>query len=188
MKINSFSILSVSLLISGCLSTYKGDFACGLPNGVLCEPMDKIYQRVTDNSAYPSTSAPAIISRNAPIISKSLDSGQPLRSSETVYRIWIAPYTEGNTFYDQRFIYEVVSGGNWLFNHNESKSLKTAKPSIKRSATSDTQMKTPSTQNNVTSGAGVNITLPENMEGLGSSVGEFTKEIRKAVDNLKPNQ
>lgn len=119
--------------MTGCVSFSgyggaNGSFACKAPDGVQCQSMTGIYanamannlpsQQVTHKSNK-NTRATEAYSSNT--LTTALSSGQPLRSSAEVVRLWLAPWqdTEGD-LHDQKYVYLVTDYGTWNLAHTRS--------------------------------------------------------------------
>ncbi len=115
-------ILSMAFLLiglNGCTSM-NSSFDCPNRAGVSCKSLDQINGMV-DNGQIRSHS---MITREVEVVSidqpefqtfkGSMGVYAPMRSHETVQRIWIAPYedTEGN-YHGESFMYAVMKEGQW---------------------------------------------------------------------------
>ncbi|MEN9905308.1 MAG: hypothetical protein RLZZ555_1873 [Pseudomonadota bacterium] len=126
--------MGVVLALSACssMSGYdaKSSFACKAPDGILCESMSGIYanarannlpgQRV--NGYEGKVGDVAELSRTkagGSVMTRSIESGTPIRSAPRVLRVWFAPWEDSDgDLHDQSHVYLTVDSGRWLIEHN----------------------------------------------------------------------
>jgi conjugal transfer pilus assembly protein TraV len=142
----ALAVLSGCSTLSGLDS--KDSFKCPAVGGVPCESITEIYDRSQagtlpaqsaigvksrlDNELSPLSPPTAIqpskgvvrASLATPLaqsgVAATLNSGMPLRTTQRVLRIWLAPWedSEGH-LHDQSYIYVTVGDARWLPEHNK---------------------------------------------------------------------
>lgn len=133
-------------MLAGCssfsgLAGSKSDLACKAPDGVICTSVSGIYANSLEDALPGQLNDPARngtikkatatdhqagapISSDPPAYSPRVlvtpESGDPLRQSPLVLRVWIAPWedTDGD-LHDQHYVYMVVNNGKWLIESNQ---------------------------------------------------------------------
>lgn len=124
-------LLLSTVLLSGCASM-NSDFDCPMKPGVMCKSLDGVNTMVdqgqlntketdTDckdcqNTKSNDAKQSHLSSFNTPFPAKiGLQPGEPLRYSESVLQIWIAPYEDAQGNYHQESdVFTVVKGGHWI--------------------------------------------------------------------------
>jgi conjugal transfer pilus assembly protein TraV len=135
-RLPSFICLATSLGLAACgsLSGYdaKDSFSCKAPDGILCESMSGIYSNAQQNNlpgqrvhhssnpeSTPEAAADASDKTTAPVLSKPIYSGTPIRTAPRILRVWFAPWEDSDgDLHDQSYIYLPVDTGRWLIEHN----------------------------------------------------------------------
>ena len=143
MKVNFKYLLAIScvlpaLLLSGCASI-NSDFDCPMKPGGMCKSLDHVNAMVdrgelgtnqpeadcvdcdktgkgTLDQKESETNSGGISDFKTPFPSKiGVQPGKPLRYSETVLQIWLAPYedTQGN-YHQESDVFTVVKPGHWI--------------------------------------------------------------------------
>lgn len=104
-------------LISGC-TTMNSKFTCKTADGVMCRSLDDVNSMVDrgelgQNFRKVETGKSAI--NFTPIFSKNSHVSVPLRSGESVLRIWTAPYEDSNgNYHEDSVFYTVIKPGHWI--------------------------------------------------------------------------
>lgn len=112
-------ILLSQLILGGC-TTMNSSLDCPNQAGVNCKSLDQI-NRMVDTGQIRSRSDAHIstciscVPQFQPFPMSQYWAGSPIRYSETIQRIWIAPYedTVGN-YHQDSLIYSVMQGGHWM--------------------------------------------------------------------------
>ncbi|HEX4045460.1 MAG TPA: type IV conjugative transfer system lipoprotein TraV [Gammaproteobacteria bacterium] len=110
------------VFLTGCASNANLD--CPMKPGVRCESLDRVNARVNAGEIGSEETLPATTKSIEHIYSaktmKTMDSPilslkEPLRSDETVMRIWIAPFedTSGN-YHQESSVFTIVKSAYWL--------------------------------------------------------------------------
>ena len=110
-------IILIAGLIGGC-TTMNSKFTCKTPDGVMCRSLDDVNSMV-DRGELGHNSSRVDNSKNAlnfiPMYSHYSSLGKPLRSGESIMRIWTAPYEDTNgNYHDASVFYTVVKPGYWI--------------------------------------------------------------------------
>jgi conjugal transfer pilus assembly protein TraV len=108
-------ILLITFL-SGC-AHLNSEFDCPMKPGISCESLDKVNARI-DRGEIGNDESCSNISISPPsylTASNIKNSRHPLRFSETVMRVWVAPFedTSGN-YHQESEIFTVVKPGAWI--------------------------------------------------------------------------
>lgn len=104
--------VGLSSLLTGCEGLNSG-FTCPLKPGVSCQSLDQVNTLVDQGKiAQVSTSQKTV---QKIVIAEGGDSKNIHRASETVMRLWIAPYqdTHGN-YFSASVVYHVIQPGHWV--------------------------------------------------------------------------
>lgn len=115
--IKSFMVPMISILLSGCMGM-GSKFDCNVESGGKCAPMHHINQMasygVFAERSYKS--GELMLTKNKYSESKQQTyEVAPMRSSEKIQEIWLAPYEDSNGYYHNgSSIYAVVKKGKWL--------------------------------------------------------------------------
>ena len=126
-------VLSLPALLAGCAGTMsgldgQGKCSCKAPDGIACASLAGVYANALQNNlpgqerpaetattpkvASPGHTPPSTITRPVP------SSGEPIRSAQTVRRIWLAPWEDDEeVLHDQSYVYFVVDPGRWQLAH-----------------------------------------------------------------------
>jgi conjugal transfer pilus assembly protein TraV len=137
------AITAISVL-AGCTSVLSGldakdSFTCKAGGGVPCESMTTIYNR-TQAGTLPAQQAIAVRSSTPAVtsafhsqasasISVTPNSGQPLRSTPRVVRLWIAPWLDADgDLHDASYVYMSIGQGKWLIDHSQQQIMNTFGP------------------------------------------------------------
>ena len=126
-------VLALPALLAGCAGTMsgldgQGKFSCKAPDGIACASLAGVYANALQNNlpgqerpaeaattpkvASPGHTPPSTITRAVP------SSGEPIRSAQTVRRIWLAPWEDDEeVLHDQSYVYFVVDPGRWQLAH-----------------------------------------------------------------------
>lgn len=139
------SLIVLSLVSIGALpgcGTIRGEYACGVPSGVICKSLKEVY--ADTNGRLPPPEKPPVENKTtggrnedaakeqagaykATLLTSQIvnlpkiEPGQPLRMEPRVLRIWYAPWEdEERVFHDQSFAYVVVDDGRWLLSQNRN--------------------------------------------------------------------
>lgn len=121
----AFSSLLV-LALTGCASTMsgfegQGKFACQAPDGISCASLSGVYANALQNNlpgqvrrVEAATGEPSGEKITRPVPS----SGEPIRSTQKVRRVWLAPWEDDDeVLHDQSYLYFVVDPGRWQVEH-----------------------------------------------------------------------
>ncbi|MCP5152442.1 MAG: TraV family lipoprotein [Chromatiales bacterium] len=108
--------LAMSSLLSGCASAPR--YACGLPDGVTCEPVSAVYARsIEGRMGHPDAfdSPPPVSRRDAsPPIVATVQPGSPVLAAPRTLRIWVAPWEDADgDLHDETFLYLRLDAGAW---------------------------------------------------------------------------
>ncbi len=122
LKNKTFSLFVLIALLSGC-SSMNSSFDCPMKAGVRCESLDQVNQAVDrgeirDVDQDKLEAAPLhtrTLSFDSYPSTTKLSHGEPLRFSESVQRIWIAPFedTAGN-YHQSSEVFTITQGGHWI--------------------------------------------------------------------------
>ena len=86
--------------------------------GITCESIDKINERIdkgelSHENKQGNQYDPTILSKN--YADASAEDGEPLRYSETVMRVWFAPFEDNDGNYHQASeIFTITKPGSWI--------------------------------------------------------------------------
>lgn len=114
-------LILLCLLLNGC-SGINSQFDCPMKPGIRCESIDSVNARVDrgeigGGSTLSTTSIIQPISYKHSAYSRfsPFKKGEPLRYSETVMRVWVAPFEdkEGN-YHQESDIYTITKPGSWI--------------------------------------------------------------------------
>jgi conjugal transfer pilus assembly protein TraV len=117
-------------LLSGCASM-NSSFDCPMKPGVMCKSLDNVNSMVDqgqlgkekeidckdcNTNKTNNTSANHLKDFNTPFPEKiGIQPGDPLRYSESVLQIWIAPFEdEQGNYHQESDVFTVVKGGHWV--------------------------------------------------------------------------
>lgn len=122
-------MLSAVFLLSGCASL-NSNFDCPMKPGVMCESLDQVNMQVDQGAlGSASTASPCKTCHTMKIgqsnvnnnnlkqytPSVTIPSDTPVRTRETVMRIWMAPYEDkSGNYYQSTVLYTVVKPGYWI--------------------------------------------------------------------------
>ena len=131
-------------LLAGCAGTMsgldgQGKFSCKAPDGIACASLAGVYANALQNNlpgqerpaetattpkvASPGHTPPSTITRPVP------SSGEPIRSAQTVRRIWLAPWEDDEeVLHDQSYVYFVVDPGRWQLAHTRRNASEAYRP------------------------------------------------------------
>jgi len=125
MKIQLKMVLYIGMaFLTGC-SSLNAQFDCPMKPGIRCESIDSINARVDRGelgqpeikNIMPTASYTPINYKSNFNFSKRnyAPKGEPVRYSETVTRVWVAPYedTAGN-YHQESEIYTISKPGHWI--------------------------------------------------------------------------
>ncbi|WP_299161698.1 type IV conjugative transfer system lipoprotein TraV [Accumulibacter sp.] len=137
-------VLSLPALLAGCAGTMsgldgQGKFSCKAPDGIACASLAGVYANALQNNlpgqerppeaattpkvASPGHTPPSAITRPVP------SSGEPIRSAQTVRRIWLAPWEDDEeVLHDQSYVYFVVDPGRWQLAHTRRNASEAYRP------------------------------------------------------------
>jgi type IV conjugative transfer system lipoprotein TraV len=137
-------VLALPALLAGCAGTMsgldgQGKFSCKAPDGIACASLAGVYANALQNNlpgqerpaetattpkvASPGHTPPSIITRPVP------SSGEPIRSAQTVRRIWLAPWEDDEeVLHDQSYVYFVVDPGRWQLAHTRRNASEAYRP------------------------------------------------------------
>lgn len=162
------------LALGGCAGTLTGldggsSFACKAPDGVTCSSLSGVYANAVQHNLpalRKDGNAEKTDAQTAPvagITGKVASSGDPIRTSPRVLRIWIAPFedTEGD-LHDQAYIYAVASAGRWEIEHNRQHIVERYRPTFLMGADGAARNKPPGNPQISPKATGRGVTLPGN--------------------------
>ena len=98
-----FLLLILPVLLTGC-AAMNSDFDCGVKPGVMCKSLDQVNAMIDQGE----------LGGKEKTFDVPFKPGVPYRHSDTVMRIWIAPYedVQGN-YHQESVIYTVIKPGRW---------------------------------------------------------------------------
>lgn len=113
-----FLIILVVSFIDGC-TTMNSKFTCKTPDGVMCRSLDDVNGMVDRgelgqnyNKIYSNKNALNFTPMSSHVSSFT---GKPLRSGESIMRIWTAPYEDSNgNYHEASVFYTVIKPGHWI--------------------------------------------------------------------------
>lgn len=124
----TFIILMTPLLLNACST--KAKYACGVPNGVGCQSISRVYENSQTGG---SMAAPAAVNASLkkghhrkpmPLPSKreteqtvvNVEAGAPLYIPPRRVRIWISQWVDKqNVLHDETYLYMIDGEGRWSY-------------------------------------------------------------------------
>lgn len=142
---------AISLSLTGCMTMSGLDggstFSCKAPDGVTCSSLFGIYTNaVADNlpgmqkkshsgaaaiaaASSESNASPAAVASN--IRGRAPSAGMPIRSTQKVMRIWVAPFEDNDgDLHDQSYVYMVADIGRWNIEHSQRRIVDRYRPTF----------------------------------------------------------
>ena len=118
---------AAALTLAGCASGPK--YACGVPEGVTCQPVSAVYASSAGGSpalagAASGEEAPTVGGAEAvasrpraevarPVVA-TVQPGEPVLTAPRVLRLWIAPWEDAaGDLHDETFLYLRIDDGRW---------------------------------------------------------------------------
>ena len=130
----TFIILMTPLLLNACST--KAKYACGVPNGVGCQSISRVYensQMSIESTVGGSMAAPAAVNSSLkkgphrkpmPLPSKreaeqsvvNVEAGAPLYIPPRRVRIWVSQWVDKqNVLHDETYLYMIDGEGRWSY-------------------------------------------------------------------------
>jgi conjugal transfer pilus assembly protein TraV len=121
--IRAILVIVMTFILSAC-SSINSQFDCPMKEGIRCESIQSVNARVDrgeigNNHLISNTTNPVIhpiTYKDSTFIKNNYSlTGEPLRYSETVMRVWLAPFEdkEGN-YHQESDIYTITRNGKWI--------------------------------------------------------------------------
>lgn len=120
-----FPLFSLSLLLAGCESM-NSKFDCPMGSGVMCRSISDVnamvdggkistaYSKNNNNSYMPSKNSQTVTPPTSAAINHGVY-GEPAKQSDSVLRVWVAPYQDQDGNYNQQsLVYATVKKGQWM--------------------------------------------------------------------------
>lgn len=116
---------SLALTLAGCSTMTgldgQGKFSCKAPDGIACASLSGVYANALQNNLpgqARSVESPAGERSGEKITRPVPSSGEPIRSTQKVRRVWLAPWEDDEeVLHDQAYVYLVVDPGRWQLEH-----------------------------------------------------------------------
>jgi conjugal transfer pilus assembly protein TraV len=128
---------TLTLTLAGCAGTMsgldgQGKFSCKAPDGISCASLSGVYANAVQNNL-PGQAQPAAKGAGGasptPITRPVLSAGDPIRSGQTLRRVWFAPWEdEDEVLHDQAYVYLVVDPGRWQVEHSRRQASDAYRP------------------------------------------------------------
>lgn len=147
-------LLATSLLCS-CASTLSGvegksGFSCKAPDGVVCSSLSGVYANAAAGNL-PGSRKPGTAIGSADAVAKGKSpeyvpaTGEPIRSTPTVLRLWLAPWEDADgDLHDASYLYVLADPGRWLIEHNQKQIIDRYRPVFVRPASAAPMPPSPS--------------------------------------------
>jgi type IV conjugative transfer system lipoprotein TraV len=108
----------IVLFLSGCMSM-NGKFDCNVGSGGRCAPMSHINKMASQgafNESAMVSKENALSKAENKITKNSINTfNTPIRSSESIQQIWIAPYEDNSgNYHEGSYLHTVVKKGKWV--------------------------------------------------------------------------
>ena len=128
MNLPAFGAPLLALTLAGCASGPK--YACGVPEGVTCQPVSAVYASSstsslvrTETGESEATTAevaaedsPSVQPARVPgTVVATVQPGEPILTAPRVLRLWIAPWEDaGGDLHDETYLYLRIDDGRWV--------------------------------------------------------------------------
>ena len=114
-KLTQAALIITIISLTGCAGM-NDKFDCNVESGGRCASMgsiNKMANRGEFNENFYRTKNIAKITTSG--YSSSTSAGKPIRSSESVEKIWIGPYEDSSgNYHEPSYVYTVVKKGRWI--------------------------------------------------------------------------
>ena len=139
MRIKYWLVSPLLLSLAGCAGTMsgldgQGKFSCKAPDGISCASLSGVYANAVQNNLpgqRPSTEAAKGESAAPKITHQAPISGEPIRSTQKVRRVWLAPWEDDEeVLHDQSYFYLVVDPGRWQVEYSRRKASEGYRPVV----------------------------------------------------------
>ena len=119
MSVGQMLLVPLMLGLAGCASMTgldgQGGFSCKAPDGISCASLSGVYANAVQNNLpgqRPAVKPGNALNAQARIDAMAPRSGDPLRSAQTVRRVWLAPWEDDDeVLHDQGSGWQVVQPG-----------------------------------------------------------------------------
>jgi conjugal transfer pilus assembly protein TraV len=112
----------------------QGKFSCKAPDGISCASLSGVYANAVQNNL-PGQRATTEAAKGQQSLQKiarqTPSSGEPIRSTQQVRRVWLAPWEDDEeVLHDQSYFYLVVDPGQWQVEHSRRKASEAYRPVV----------------------------------------------------------